>query len=102
MAKSKKKRTKDDKTDKAKAPGAKLHGPDPLGEALEIFEAGDYPAARVALADKAKDERLSDVDRRRAEDLIAATRLEPGALWTALACVGFFVIAVIVGIAKQP
>lgn len=96
MAKGKKKKART-----AQA-GARPHGPDPLGVGVELFAAGDYPAARQALAAKANDPDLNEADQKRAHDLIAATKPESGALWTVLACVGFYLIAVVVGIARQP
>ncbi|MEQ8272187.1 MAG: hypothetical protein RMA76_23275 [Deltaproteobacteria bacterium] len=98
MAKSKKKKKGKDLPQQKRTDG----GPDPLSRAIDLFAGGDYPAARAALGEKQADTSLSEADRKRAGDFIAATKPEKGALWTVLACVGFFVIAVVVGIARQP
>lgn len=99
MVKAKKKKSK-----KPALPHAerKDGSPDPLGKAIDLFEGGDYPAARAAFAERRDDPSISENDKKRATDFIAATRPEPGAMWTVLAGVGFFIIAVVVGIARQP
>lgn len=75
---------------------------EPLAPAVKAFSAGDYGETRQRLGDKLAEGTLNDADRRRAEDLVEATKLDRGTLLTALACFGVFILAVVVGIAVQP
>jgi hypothetical protein len=63
---------------------------------------GHYPTARRLLAAQATHAGLPEGERELARSLIAATRLERGAVRVALACLALFALVVAVTALKQP
>lgn len=76
--------------------------PKDLEAGIEVFKKGDYARARNILGEKANDTLLSDGAREQARGLIAATRIERGTLLVGLACIGLFVLVIIVTAVMQP
>ncbi|MCA9551513.1 MAG: hypothetical protein KC933_15865 [Myxococcales bacterium] len=70
--------------------------------ALDAFTEGDYPEARRRFAERIAAEDASESERNVARRLINATRLERGALWVALACLGLYGLVIAVATLKQP
>jgi len=74
----------------------------PLELARRLFAAGDVVAARRELEARAHDSSQPANDRQLAEDLAGATRIDHGALWVGVACIGLLVMVVAVTLVKQP
>jgi hypothetical protein len=73
----------------------------PLADAIAVFASGDYVAARRALEPLAGASTLSEGQRARARELLAATRPEPTALKVGLACLGLMgLIAIVLGLTQ--
>ena len=81
---------------KQKAPAA------PAVQGLEAFQRGQYPQAKAELGAVPQDNDRPEGERKLAADLLAATGVEKGARWTALACLALYGIIVLVTILKQP
>jgi hypothetical protein len=78
-----------DKKNKAAARGA-----DPLAEGVGAFARGDYVRARALLEPKVNDASLSEAERAQARDLVGATSIEPGALYTGLGAIGLLLVVI--------
>lgn len=87
---------------KKKDASAKVRTVDPLEPGLTAFDEGDYVEARRLLSVPGDDPDLSESQRQQARDMKAATQLERGALLVGLACIGLFLIAVLLTSLKQP
>lgn len=74
----------------------------PLAIARRLFGIGDIVAARRELRAKANDASLPETDRALARELADATRIDRGALFVGLACVGLLTLVVLVTALKQP
>lgn len=75
---------------------------DRLQETREALAVGDHVRAR-ALADRAtQDSSLSDAEREMAAEIARGTRVDAGALWVAVACLGLFLLVVLIAALKQP
>lgn len=70
--------------------------------ARSLFAAGDIVAARRELHARANDEELPKGDRELAAELETATRIDPGALWVGISCIGLLVLVISVIVLKQP
>lgn len=73
-----------------------------LGSELEAFKRGDFATASKLLAAKVGDDSLSQAQRERAADLLAATRPEPTAVLVGLACGGLMLLLILVLAFTQP
>lgn len=96
MAKAKKK--------KAKSDGAKAKGTSrgPLQPALDTFAGGDYVAARRMFEGALADPELSEENRHVAKTLLQSIGIDRGTLYVGLACVGLYLLAILVAVLKQP
>jgi hypothetical protein len=90
------------KAGKKKAKNHATSPDDPLAEATDLLERGDYAKARLLLTEKAKDAKLSDSTREAAAELARATTLDRQTLWVGLACIGLLLLVIIVTTLTQP
>lgn len=96
MAKQKKKKTK------AGASKKKSSETGPLQPALDTFARGDYVAARRMFEGALADPELSEENRHVAKTLLQSIRIDLGTLYVGFACIGLYLLVILVGILKQP
>jgi len=73
-----------------------------LEPGLTALARGDYVQVRAQFAPVAEDPEVSESRRAEARRWIAATRVDRGTLLVGLACLGLFVLVIVVAILKQP
>ena len=95
---AKKRKAKDGKPESKRS--AALSGP--LASAIELFSKGDYVEARRMFDDALKDSDLSEENRQVAKALRGSLGLDKHTLLVGLACVGLFLLVILVAVLKQP
>ena len=96
--KAQKAETKEKSKDKGKR--ASLTGP--LSVAIDLFSHGDYVMARREFNAAIADPELSDENRQVATALRASLGFDKGTLYVGLACIGLYLLVILVAILKQP
>ena len=99
MAKKRKSPAKAETKEKSKRAAA-LSGP--LAPAIETFSRGDYVSARRRFDEALEDKELSEENRQVAKALRGALGLDLGTLYVGLACIGLYLLVILVAILKQP
>ena len=98
MAK-KRKSAKAEPKEKSKRSAA-LSGP--LAPAIDTFARGDYVTARRLFDEALGDRELSEENRQVAKALKASLGLDKGTVLVGLACIGLYLLVILVAILKQP
>ena len=80
--------------------GAALSGP--LAPAIETFGRGDYVTARRMFDEALNDSDLSAENRQVAKALKGSLGFDKGTLLVGLACIGLYLLVILVAILKQP
>jgi hypothetical protein len=74
----------------------------PLSGAIETFSRGDYVKARRMFDDALADKDLSEENRQVANALKSSLGFDKSTLLTGLACIGLYLLVILVAILKQP
>jgi hypothetical protein len=99
VAKKRKSQPKGETKEKGKRAAA-LAGP--ISPAIDAFSRGDYVAARRLFDDALSDKELSEENRQVAKALRASLGFDAGTLYVGLACIGLYLLVILVAILKQP
>jgi hypothetical protein len=74
----------------------------PLAPAIDTFSRGDYVSARRMFDEAMQDKELSEENRQVAKALRASLGIDKTTLLTGLACIGLYLLVILVAILKQP
>jgi hypothetical protein len=99
VAKKRKREVKAEPKEKGKRKAA-LSGP--LSPAIDMFSRGDYVSARRMFDEALSDEELSEENRQVAKALRGSLGFDKGTLYVGLACIGLYLLVILVAILKQP
>jgi len=99
VAKKRKAQPKGETKEKGKRASA-LSGP--LSPAIDMFSRGDYVSARRMFDEALSDKELSEENRQVARALRGSLGFDPGTLYVGLACIGLYLLVILVAILKQP
>ena len=91
--------SKPSKKKKKRAPDTE---PAALSTGEKAFVLGDYPRARELLRAERDNPDLPDGARKHAEELLAATGVEPASWWTFLGGLAFILLVILYAAAQQP
>ena len=99
MAKKRKSQPKGDAKEKSKRHSAPAG---PLAPAIQMFSRGDYVSARRKFDDALADTELSEENRQVAKALRGSLGFDAGTLYVGLACIGLYLLVILVAVLKQP
>jgi hypothetical protein len=99
VAKKRKSQAKGEAKDKTKRTAA-LSGP--LAPAIQMFSRGDYVSARRKFDEALADSELSEENRQVAKALRGSLGFDAGTLYVGLACIGLYLLVILVAVLKQP
>ena len=74
----------------------------PLAPAIDMFSRGDYVSARRMFDEALADSELSAENRQVAKALRGSLGLDLGTLYVGIACIGLYLLVILVAILKQP